>query len=162
MATKRYTFTGVGTWAHLKEPDTYMEIKRWKISVAMDDKEIKRFNDTGSGLKVRETEDGNMVTFRKYADAPEWHDTEKWGEWSAPKVFMNGEEYTGLIGNGSMVSVNVDIYDTKMGNKGHRLNYVTILDLVPYEPGERMDNDEGNSPPKTDTKEESGSDPLPW
>lgn len=39
-----------------------------------------------------------------------------------------------LIGNGSLVELNVCVFDTKTKGKGHRLEGLRILDLIEYVP----------------------------
>lgn len=39
-----------------------------------------------------------------------------------------------LIGNGSLVELNVCVFDTKTKGKGHRLEGIRILDLIEYKP----------------------------
>ncbi len=39
-----------------------------------------------------------------------------------------------LIGNGSLVELNVCVFDTKTRGKGHRLEGLRILDLIEYKP----------------------------
>lgn len=47
-----------------------------------------------------------------------------------------------LIGNGSLVELNVCIFDTKTKGKGHRLEGIRILDLIEYVPQPKTESSE--------------------
>jgi hypothetical protein len=131
MATKFYTWTGTINWPKLTE-----EFKDTKY----DDNGIYSVNFyptnfeavKESGIQVepkmdKETGDLYFKLSRKHMQVFK-NEIKTLGP---PEVRYNREPYTGAIGNGSKVTVNVGIFDTKKG-KGHRLERVTVNELVEY------------------------------
>jgi len=128
-----HKFKGTAKWAKLSTPDEYNDELSWKINLYMSPEEFKRFKATGIQLKVKEDEEGKFVTFRRPTEI------ERKGEIVAlekPTLYQGpaGAEtlFEGEIGNGSQVTVKVEIYDTKKG-KGHRLIAVRVDELVEYQ-----------------------------
>lgn len=129
MATKKFVFRGKAVYPMLGKPDEYMGNKYWKIGVALDEASKKLFKMSGLSLKPREHDDENLspyVTFRRKIDG-------KYVTEDSPPFIDNWDPEDGPIGNGSVVEVLVQVYDTRFGNKGHRLLGVKVLDLIPYE-----------------------------
>lgn len=142
---------GTAYWAKVQEGnyDEFGGREFYKITVALDDASWVKFNKSGLGLQPKavskDEEDTLGVTFRRDVEAKTGigKNGKKWTiGGGAPKVTMDGEEFDGLIGNGSEVEVVVDVYDAKkIRKKGHRLDEVRILDLVKYEAPEDDDDD---------------------
>jgi hypothetical protein len=128
MATKTYEFTGTVKWLKTR-PDKYDNYSlQFYPETAAVRKEIKA---TGFKGNIKEDEDGNFFyTFRRKS---------KDGVFD---VVYNGEDFDGLVGNGSRVVVGLDVYDFKegvdskgvkyAGGFGSRVKYVRVLDLVEY------------------------------
>jgi hypothetical protein len=128
MATEFFIFKGKAKWAQLTKPDK--EYDNFKINVYMDDDSKALFSTSGLQLEPKTDEDGEYVTFRR----PNYKQIKKeLVHFGAPNVVdAAGTPTNALIGNGSVVAVKVVVYDSKKG-KGHRLESVKILDLIPYE-----------------------------
>lgn len=130
MATEHYIFRGKAKWAKLTKPDP--EFDNFKINVYLDDESKKLFKESGLRLEPKTDEDGEYVVFRR----PNYKQFKKeLVHFGAPEVIdEQGERMTALIGNGSDVAVKVVAYDSRNG-KGHRLEAVKVLKLIPYEGG---------------------------
>lgn len=130
-------FTGPCKWAMLDKMDE--EYRCYKIDLYLDKENLKKFYDSGLQLKIRSDDEGDYVTFRRKVDSLLDGQPEK------PKKLINqdGEyiPFDGLIGNGSIVTVKVDVYKLKkIKGVGHRLEAVAVESLVPYEgSGEQSD-----------------------
>lgn len=100
----------------------------YKARVYPDAEGWEKFKKAGLQLKTKTDENGDYVEFkRRPIEVRKGKVTEK----GRPKVFFsNGIEPTRDIGNGSKCIVNVNVYDTQQG-VGHRLEEVTITDLLP-------------------------------
>lgn len=131
MATKTWYFTGTAKWAKIAEPDK--EFQKYSIDVYLDDANLAKFQESGAQLKLRGHEsDGTYVTFsRPMARIGRDGEVKQFG----PPELLNadGEPYPKgtLIGNGSKVTVKVDVFDTPKG-KGTRLEAIRVDDLVEY------------------------------
>jgi hypothetical protein len=147
--------TGKAYWARVQEGnfDEFGGREFYKITVALDDASWVKFNKSGLGLqpKAVSKDDPDIigVTFRRDVE-PKTGKDKRGKTWSigggAPKVTLDGEEFDGLIGNGSEVEVVVETYDTKIKKKGHRLEKVNIIDLVKYEAPDDDDDDDDEPP----------------
>lgn len=127
MGTKSYTFTGPCKWAKLVSPDE--KYNKYGLDMYLDEENMKVFEASGMQLKVKEDEDGKFVSFRRPVKTLFKDEVKEWG---VPKVTMaDGSELEELVGNGSNVTVEVDVYDTVKG-PGHRLNTVVVNELVVY------------------------------
>lgn len=51
------------------------------------------------------------------------------------EIRMEGAPF--LIGNGSLIELNICVFDTKTKGKGHRLEGIRILDLIEYRPKDK-------------------------
>lgn len=125
-----YFFTGKCKWAMLDKMDE--EFRCYKIDLYLDKENLKKFYDSGCMVKIREDDEGTYVTFRRSVDKLLEGMPQK------PKKLINqdGEyiPFDQLIGNGSLVTVKVDVYNLKkMKGTGHRLEAVAVEELVPYE-----------------------------
>jgi len=134
MATKTYKFTGITKWAKVREPDEMYQ--NYQVPLYLDAESRKAFDESGLRLTVKKDDDGEYATFkRKHVEMNYKKMAQEVN--GPPSVAINedGEykPFDGLIGNGSKISVWVDVYDTRNG-KGHRLKGVGIEDLVVYNP----------------------------
>ena len=132
MATEHIFLSGKAKWAKVWKPD--QEYDKYSIDLYMDDENFAIYDDSGMKLKLREDEDGKYIRFSRPASKVI---NGELTEFKRPKI-VNADneeiEETVLIGNGSDVTVRVEVYDTKAHGKGHRLNAVRIDNLVAYEP----------------------------
>jgi hypothetical protein len=130
MPTQYLKFSGKCKWAKVRKPDDKYD--NFSIQLYMDDKSWETFEVAGLSLIPKEDEDGQYVTFRRPNKKLIKNDVVEFG----PPEVVGAE---GLIGNGSEVTLDVVVYDTIKG-KGHRLNRVTVNNLVKYEhPSEKND-----------------------
>ena len=140
MATKTIELQGILEWVKVFEGnrdngefDTETD-GATTVDVIMDDATFKMMKDSGVRKQGKPDPDGRgtRVKFKR-----PWKDKFD-REWAAgaPKVFNpSGDAWTdadGMIGNGSVGVVYVDVYDTKMG-VGSRLSGVQVIDHVVFE-----------------------------
>lgn len=127
-------FSGTAKWAKLKNPDKF---GKWSINLYVDADTRKAIRATGSKLTAKEDDDGFFYTFGRKTRA-------SWGEVNPPTVVLaDGTPFDGLIGNGSKVTVKIEVYDFKAGvdaqgnayaaGKGTRLVGVRVDELVVYQ-----------------------------
>jgi hypothetical protein len=193
MATKWVTVRGVVRWTKVYEPDAFMGAENWKVDFApLNEYERKKWDDTGIQLKFRKEEDGleytrlrrpvkkvfsDEVTFfapPEITGAVNVQYQDENGE--RIRQYKKGEKINRVgepveIGNGSEVLVNVCYYDTVKG-KGHRLESINVLNLVPFVRGEQKDKPEATKTEEKETKvdktekkstiSEDLNDKLPW
>ncbi len=130
MATTSYKFSGECKWAKVYKPDPkYM---KYSIDLKLEGKDIDVFK--AIGLKNTLKEDG-WVTFRRDPSKEVWKDGKKVPGGPPSVVDASGNVSTELIGNGSMVTVQVSVYDydNNFGKgKGSRLEVVRIDKLVEF------------------------------
>lgn len=94
--------------------------------IILDDDSLKLFNAFGARAKLK---DGNTLKLRRYERHPVL------GELGP--VVVRGVDNETLIGNGSDITVEADLYDyTYNGRSSRGLRWVslTVDELVPYEP----------------------------
>ena len=138
----KYYFTGKVKWAKVSgtPENEVFEYKgkkiskpaAWSLNLYMDEKSTQAFNKSGSQLKVREDDDGEFVEFRRplMGKDKEGNDIKR----DPPRILnSDGEVIETLIGNGSEVTVSVEIFPTRMGNST-RLEAIRIENLVEYNP----------------------------
>lgn len=141
MAT--YYFTGKCNYAKVYKPDLDFDKinSSWKIDLYMDDESWELFNDSGCQLKVKE----DKKTGEKYVNfrRPTQKLIKDKIETFKPPVVVDktNSPMTADIGNGSTVTVKVEIYNTRKG-KGHTLEAVRVEELVPYEANKVVAPDE--------------------
>lgn len=140
MATNTIELHGILEWAKLFESNRdngEYDVETdgaTTVDLIMDDETFKAMKDAGVRKQGKPDPEGRgiRVKFKR-----PWKDKFD-REWAAgpPKVFSpSGSEWSpddGLIGNGSIGVVFLDVYDTKMG-KGCRLNGVQVIDHVVFE-----------------------------
>lgn len=133
MSTKTYLFSGEANYPKLVKPDTkYNKEGIYSIDLFMDDDSWKKFELSEAQLKIKERDGRKFVTFKRPARKLIKGDIVEMGP---PPVFNQDNEPFDLannIGNGSKVTVKVNVYDTMKG-KGHTLEAVRVDDLIVYE-----------------------------
>jgi hypothetical protein len=167
MATKTIELTGTLEWAKLFEfnRDTgEYDVETdgaTTVTLLMEDDVFKSMKDAGVRKQGKPDPEGRgtRVTFKR-----PWKDKFD-RDWAAGPPVVYGpagtswdSEVDGLIGNGSVGVVFLDVYDTKMGT-GCRLNGVQVIDHVPFEAGGG-----GGAPgirPRNYTKDQPDSPPPP-
>jgi hypothetical protein len=122
MASEQIYLSGIAKWAKIFKPDD--KYHNYSVNLALDADSQKRFDQSGLRLRPKKDEQDGItyVRFRR-------------GEEDGPPIVVDskGDKSTNLIGNGSKVTVRVEVYDTKTFGKGHRLMAVRVDDLIPYE-----------------------------
>lgn len=146
MATKKVYITGVAQWAKVfernRDKGEFFEETdgATTITLILEKEEQKALKDSGSRLRPKVTDDGITVTFRR-----PWVsqiETLRGKVDGAPQVVdKDGQPWdtNKNIGNGSLVQVACEVYDTKKGT-GTRLTGVKVLDLVEFEGGNSNDD----------------------
>lgn len=204
--TTYITLKGRARWAQVYEPEEFMGDIRWKISIIpFDDAEMEKFKKSGLQQVPKEDAEGNFViTFRrsykkafpkddevtyfnppeirgavqvKYVNAETGEVVRSFKKSDKLNIEAQGEKVN--IGNDSVVLVNLAVYEASKG-KGHRLEQVTVLDLVEYNPENKSaevvpeaepaaakttkkatKNTEASGEPETTIKEDM-NDSIPW
>lgn len=135
MATKYIKVPGKIAWANtLRVPDTYNGAERYTCQLYPTEEGLKILKDSGCGLQFGSEkwavfEGEKYVKPRRDAEKIIKNEVVTFGP---PKITMNGADYDGMIGNGSVVEASLAIYDAGR-YKGHRLESIRILDLIEYE-----------------------------
>jgi hypothetical protein len=124
MPTQYLKFTGTCKWAKIRKPDDKYGF--YSVDMYLDDASWEVFKASGLMLEPKETEDGWYVRFRRPHQKIIKQELVTFGP---PEVTGTTE----LVGNGSKVTCDVVVYETQKG-KGHRLNKITVLELVPFNP----------------------------
>jgi hypothetical protein len=150
MANYLY-FTGIAEWAQVKRPNKF---GNWSLNLYVDKPTRKMYKDAGLRGTPKEGNedygDGMYLTFRRPVQR-RWKNEVV--DLTPPKVLMaDGTEFDGLIGNGSKVTVKVEVYEFGAGvgedgkpygaGKGSRLDTIRIDELVEYVRPENNDNAE--------------------
>jgi hypothetical protein len=114
-------FRGVAKWAKVDKPDdTY---HNYSINLDLDEESLNTFDASGIRVKPKlDEEDGRTyVRFRRSA------------EYGPPAVVDDvGAPFKKVIGNGSIVTAAVEVYQTKKMGKGHRLMAVRVDKWVEF------------------------------
>jgi hypothetical protein len=134
--TQIYKYKGTCKWAKVYRPDEKYD--SYSIVLYLDKQSLKQYLKNGHQGEVKEDEDGQFVTLRRKKEVP----TKK-GPWilGPPEVVnIDREEFTELIGNGSIVEVTVSTYESR-GGMGTRLESVRVLEHVRYERDAQVDAD---------------------
>lgn len=111
----------------------------WNGGVIVDDAALKVFNAIGGKGEPKEHEDGHLLTFRRY---------EKLGNGQPLRtrnVAVRGVEANTPIGNGSDITMIVEVYDTAYRGKpivGTRWAGIDVHELVEYVKPERPMDEE--------------------
>lgn len=129
MAQKIYFFSGTAKWAKIHQPDTKFG-EKYQIDLYLDPASLDLFNQSGSRSKIRQDDDGTFIKFSRNR----WQKDKdgKDMDMGPPDVLsLDGKAFTENVGNGSKVTVKVEVYDSKYG-KGTRLAGVRVDNLVPF------------------------------
>lgn len=196
MSTKYTNIRGIAKWAHVYKPDAAFGQENYKINVYLHGEELEKFKALGLLLTIKEDAEGKFVTLRRttkrvfddevtfftppsirgkinvvYTDN-DGNEIRQYKKGSLPVI--KGEQRE--IGNGSEVSVNISYFDTAKG-KGHRLESVTVLNLIEYDGSAKSEASQNSPEEKTtegketikETKKETKrtvsdelDDSLPW
>lgn len=165
MATKYYNIVGKCAWAHnLFRPDESRYGKRWMVDVYPTEEGMKVFNEAGIELRpIKKPFFEGEVGYRFRRDVEKMIKGVV-TEFDPPKVVdKDGKPWDDneRIGNGSLVELNVAVYETRGGDgpNGHRLQGMKVLELVPYAPPEEGGSSANAAPIKTNTSPRVKS---PW
>lgn len=127
MATQYLKFKGPCKWAKVYRPDDYQQ---YSICLYLDEENKEKYLKSGMRMQLREDEDGSFVQFKRAVSKLIKGQAVELGK---PKTIDKAEkDFEDLIGNGSVVEVTVDVYDSMKG-KGHTLRQVKVLEHVVYE-----------------------------
>lgn len=143
MASKIYNFDGIINWAKVHKPDEKYDT--YTLDLVLDDASLQKFKDSGLQLKLRDSEEGQYIKLRRPTTKQIKGETIDLGP---PTVLLKEEdgeyrETKKLIGNGSIGTARVRVYDTMQG-KGHELLLVAVSDLVPF--GDEVADDADDYP----------------
>ena len=129
MATTILYVTGKAKWARLNKPDA--KFNTYTLDLYLEDDELARFTRSGAQNEVRSGEDGKFIKLRRPCVKLVKGEARQYGP---PEVIdAKGQPVTCDIGNGSVVTCKLSIYDTVKG-KGTRLEAVRVDELVEYIP----------------------------
>lgn len=132
MTQKSYYFLGRVKWAKVHEPDD--KFGKYVVDFYPTPGSLEAIRESGIEVKEREDEEGTFFKFSRPVEKTIKDDLVHLGP---PKVLIRDDDdnyvpFKEAIGNGSLVTCKVLIYDTRRG-KGHTLEAVSVEDLVPYE-----------------------------
>lgn len=148
MKREYHYFQGKSMYSKILKPD--LEYRNWNQPVILTPKSYEDFmklkepRDEGDGKRAgiltecKKTEDGYMVTFKRPMEKTYGGKSQAF----APPVVLNADgtpwESGKLIGNGSDVTVKVELYGytqpvTKKKGSAIRMESVRVDNLVPYE-----------------------------
>ena len=159
MATEYLNLVGKARFIkNLFKPDDAFGASKYKAGIWLDEENLQKFQDSGIQVTPKVDQDGTYVVLSRddakpigkqmvyfcppyiknkdtsyrvhYVDENnepirQYHDPNR-----KANIRQVGETF--LIGNGSIVELNVAVFDTKYKGKGHRLEGVRILDLIEY------------------------------
>lgn len=133
---------GTAKWAKLDRPDTKFGTQ-YTIDLYLDKEGLKAYKESGLAVELRKDEEGTFIKLRRdvgklFDGMPEKPKKLRWDEKTKQYV-----DFDQLIGNGSKVIAKVQVYETKRGLTGHRLEAVAVHELVEYKaPDEAEDQDD--------------------
>lgn len=143
MATQIYYLSGKCKYAKLNVPDE--RYGDYKLDLYLDDASWPKWHESGMQGEVKQDEGGKYVTIRR---RPRQDYGGKIIEWGKPKVIdKDGNPFTDFIGDGSSLTVKVQVYDTRFKGKGKRLDTVRVDVLVPYV--KKQEENSGDAPDPT-------------
>ena len=132
MATQVHKLKGKLKWAkNLTQPDEFRGSTNYKVNIYdIDEDEWKKI---GVQTRPREDKEGDKLYLLKRPDSKVINkELVPFGPITVVDTEGNDLSDT-LIGNGSEAIVEFITYDTSMG-KGHRVNKVTVTNLIEYSP----------------------------
>lgn len=137
--------SGKGFWMHrLFEPDEYKGVKSYSLTLYPDPKSWKVFREVALQQHIKEDEEGKFLRFKKPVKKPWKLKENESPNFDAPTVSTadgNAWPEDKLIGNGSEVTVKIEVYDTKMG-RGARIEGVRVDKWVEYKKPEEDINED--------------------
>ncbi len=136
--TKIYFLSGKASWAKLTKAD--QKYQYWGLELELDAPSWEKFKESGLQLKVKKNKEGNdYISLRRPVQKPIKNELVDFD----PPVLLDADnqpfERRPEVGNGSIVTCKVLVYDTLKG-KGHRLEGVRVENLVEYIPSTETDN----------------------
>lgn len=170
MATSYLNLFGKSRFTrHLFVPDEAFGASKYKAGIWLDEANLKKYNDSEIQVTVRSDEIGPYVNLSRdemkminkslvyftppyiknkdmsylvsYVDENDNIVRQYQNPNDKEKIHRVGNPF--LIGNGSLLELNICVFDTKTKGKGHRLEGVRILDLIEYIPPTRpVDEDQ--------------------
>jgi hypothetical protein len=127
MATQFYYFKGITKWPKLKVVDE--KFGKYQLPLWLDEPSWKLFHESKLQLHPKKDTDGEYVKFSCAPEVKAGNRTLTFGP--IPTVDTEGNPISEMVGSGSTVIAQVEVYDTRNG-KGHRLRKVTVENLIPY------------------------------
>jgi hypothetical protein len=133
MASKTVTLKGKVKWAYTTRLDNF---GNYSIKLYPTEESLNLFHTLKLKNGVKEDEDGKFITLRR---PPQKKIGKKIVDFGPPKVFLGGEKFEEIIGDGSDVTVDLEVYsygdkgDNPYGaGVGSRLEAITVDYVVPY------------------------------
>lgn len=135
---KTWYFSGTVNWA---KPDVVSKFGKYTLDLYLDSESQKKYIDSKLRLKDRADKEGAaFITLSRAESTTSMKGvTKAWGP--IPVLDKDGQPFAGKIGNGSSVTVKVDVYDTTTGTKGHRVTGLRVDNLVPFGGEVEVDTD---------------------
>lgn len=131
-----YYFKGKAMWSECNKINKY---GKYAIKLLVDEAAAKEFKAIGTRSSPKEMDDGDyLISFSRKPDAKVFKNGEKLDAGPPEVIDADGNPYVGDIGNGSDVTVKVNVFkwDNSFGKgTGMRLDKVRIENLVEYVPG---------------------------
>jgi hypothetical protein len=153
--TEKYYFTGTTNWAKVFKPDMKFEPGAYKMDFVFASKEdAKEFKAIKLRNAIKVDDDGNQyVSLQRKLGKKPWAPDEEWG----PPVVVDseGNKFEKLIGNGSKVAIELDVWDGKLG-RASRLEKVVVIDHVAYEKAPEDDGGGEEAPKAPSQKKPAG------
>lgn len=177
--TKFIEVEGLVSYAKIYEPDDYNGKEFWSLNLHPDEENRDKIKAAGCQTKFKKEGNeeysnvpGGFYKFKRDLEATikgekvEFNPPEVFDADGKPLVTYDGSEMKGqklLIGNGSKISVTLEVYKTQIGN-GTRLRSIKILDLIKYDPNkdkvEDSEKEEVSQNSSEEVKVEGGD--TPW
>lgn len=179
--TQFMKFRGQTAYPKLYEPDEFRGSRKWKVPLYVDAETKQKIKDAGIQLRFKDDSGeksgvaGEFCVFSRNTVANFGNGVE---DLNPPVIrdaygnalveYSDSGEMIGdrvVIGNGSVVELDVEVYETKNFGNGQRIREVKIIDLIEYDPeGSTEDVTEENSEeaqeaPKEQTQKKSSDKP---
>lgn len=170
MATKYIKLRGYVIFPMLYKPDEYMDSRFWKVSFQPEnDAELVKLHKSGIKLKARKDDKGHFERDKEYyifkrpcmkmIKGEEVDFMPPWVKDRDGKFLVSYDEDGNrvgepvLVGNGSLVEMEVVVYDAGKF-KGSRFNGLRLIDHIEYVPPEEVEQEEENDEPPFEVKSE--------